>query len=394
MNAIFRRVYASLGRRWPECSRQVSFLYLIFLHSLDVIPNVDLAMSIQLTLPENHRKRKRHTRVTTGCRACRQARVKCPEGGDTAQGKRIKCKRCWEGDVACFYPSTASGKGRRLSDDGWTQAEEVEEWREKACCSPARTQVVIRQPTPEQATLTNLGAGASMGTPAFDWESFLSTAIDHSIQDQLPSFPLPGTSSSTGHLTEISEHNLIDFTLSTPTPIVTVPQCSHSSDPFPLAPHKASASVLGISPQVLHRALNPSPARMLNTFTLASFSSTSGDQTAVSYFESQGCNEIVAAPKSKHNWIFTELFPRLFALFSLASGTVPARGEVDHTIRQWLHHCLLQLSFVHRANVESDDTRALYWRTEADKHRQMASYQVLRAKVRFTQNSWKTEEYL
>ncbi|TXT04817.1 hypothetical protein VHUM_04085 [Vanrija humicola] len=138
--------------------------------------------------------------------------------------------------------------------------------------------------------------------------------------------------------------------------------------------------------------LAPAPAKSLSLFSLASFSTSAVDRTVVSYFELQGHNDIVAVTSSRQNWIFTQLFPRLFAiLFAPEDRTAP---RISSIIRDWLQACLLHLSYVHRGNVEKDPPKSWYWRSEAAKYRQAASYALLRAKVTSTNDEWKTEEYL
>ncbi|TXT04815.1 hypothetical protein VHUM_04083 [Vanrija humicola] len=145
-----------------------------------------------------------------------------------------------------------------------------------------------------------------------------------------------------------------------------------------------------ISNELINQLLNPAPASVLTSFSLASLSNSETDRSIVSYFESQGCNEICSATTSKSNWIFAQLFPRLLTiLFS-----PPPEDALAVAVRAWLYNCLLHLSYVHRGNVETDQAKSWYWKSEAQKYRQKASYAILRAKVRFPENAWKTEEYL
>ncbi|KAL1411952.1 hypothetical protein Q8F55_002945 [Vanrija albida] len=77
--------------------------------------------------PAAQAKRKRHTRTATGCRACRLARVKCPEGAVTRSGAKAACRRCTENGAACLYPARELGgrtprKGMRERDAAWEAA--------------------------------------------------------------------------------------------------------------------------------------------------------------------------------------------------------------------------------------------------------------------------------
>ena len=141
----------------------------------------------------------------------------------------------------------------------------------------------------------------------------------------------------------------------------------------------------------LKALLSPPPPPVLNTFTLASLTEEEAARPVVSYFEHEGCNEIVSASKAKHNWIFTQLFPRLFATLTTSP---PGKDTVQGLIREWLQACLVQISYVHRGNLEPDPGKAYVWRRESDKARQRANYALLRAKVRFPEGQWRTEEYL
>jgi hypothetical protein len=133
---------------------------------------------------------------------------------------------------------------------------------------------------------------------------------------------------------------------------------------------------------------------MINSFSLTSVlaPNVAGSvRSVVSYFENEGCNEIVSASKSKHNWLFTHLFPRLFATLAV---TPTGQDSVQGLMREWLRECFVQISYVHRGNVDADPGRALVWKSETDKARQRANRALLRAKMRFPNGQWKTEEYL
>ncbi|KAL1404959.1 hypothetical protein Q8F55_008571 [Vanrija albida] len=145
-----------------------------------------------------------------------------------------------------------------------------------------------------------------------------------------------------------------------------------------------------LSTELWRSVLTPSPAKPLSTFTLAALHTAPLDRQVVSYFETQGCNEIVAVSTYKHNWIFSQLFPRLFGILLAA----PVEDSVDSSIRDWLRNSLLHLAYIHRGNVEHDEPKSWYWRSEGTKHRQLASYALLKAKVHSPADEWKTEEYL
>ncbi|TXT04823.1 hypothetical protein VHUM_04091 [Vanrija humicola] len=146
---------------------------------------------------------------------------------------------------------------------------------------------------------------------------------------------------------------------------------------------------------LLQTLVNPAPASALSTFSIAGLTDDPLNRSAVSYFETQGCIEIVATSKMSHNWIYTQLFPR--ALASLCSPTpVSSTGKPTvHTyIREYLHSSLLHLSFVHRGNLESEGDKSWFWRCEAARSKKDADSAILKAKVLFAGPQWKTQEYL
>lgn len=149
-----------------------------------------------------------------------------------------------------------------------------------------------------------------------------------------------------------------------------------------------------LNPAMLTSLFNATgPAGVLGGMTLAGLSATTEDRAIVSYFEREGCNEIVSTTAPKHNWIFTQLFPRLLSTLNTGSH-IRAKDDVNASVREYLHMCLLYIAYVHRGNVEPDATKTWHWRSEAARHRQKANYAILRAKVRFPEDQWKTEEYL
>jgi hypothetical protein len=143
------------------------------------------------------------------------------------------------------------------------------------------------------------------------------------------------------------------------------------------------------SPELLNALLNPSPTAPVWTQSLSGLSTRPNEQSVMSYFENRGCTEIVAAPSNRMNWIYTMLFPRLLNLLS--------SNEIDTgraAIKEYANHSLLRLSFVHRANTVLDPIQRVELRQQAALHKRQADYSLIMAKVRFAEESWKSEEYL
>ncbi|WOO80446.1 uncharacterized protein LOC62_03G003965 [Vanrija pseudolonga] len=254
------------------------------------------------TTPAQGVKRKRHTRTSTGCRACRMTRVKCPEGPVNASGTKAACRRCWENDEACFYPSRNLGgrmprKGMRERDASWEAAGPYVGNSGEVVAGPAAT-----------------SSGPDDNRPV----------IKRARVDTKP-----------------PAHAAIAALLR-----------------FALAPHAPLA-----------------------TFTLASLAPSEADAHAISFFEARGCVDILSAPGREHNWIWTQLFPRLVAVLLHA-----------HPMRSYLHACLLQLAYTHRANMEDGETQRAVWRSQATQWRTRAGAELVRVKL--TRKEWKGDEYL
>lgn len=146
---------------------------------------------------------------------------------------------------------------------------------------------------------------------------------------------------------------------------------------------------------LLETLVNPAPASALSTFSIAGLSDCPLNRSAVSYFETQGCIEIVATSKMSHNWIYTQLFPRALASLCSPKPLSAAGKPTVHTyIRDYLHSSLLHLSFVHRGNLESGADKSWFWRCEAARSKKEADSAILKAKVLFNGPQWKTQEYL
>lgn len=124
-----------------------------------------------------------------------------------------------------------------------------------------------------------------------------------------------------------------------------------------------------------------SPHAPLASFTLASLAPTEADAHAISFFESRGCVDILSAPGRENNWIWTQLFPRLCGALLHA-----------HPMRTYLHACLLQLAYTHRANMEDEETQRAVWRSQAAQWRTRAGAELVRVKL--ARKEWKGEEYL
>ncbi|KAL1404958.1 hypothetical protein Q8F55_008570 [Vanrija albida] len=390
--------------------------------SLSVSPTAPL-----LAMPDTSppRKRKRHTRKTSGCRECRRQHIRCAEGATLPSGRRAACRRCWQTDQPCFYPANGRVRKGELKDETWERAEDVETWVPEG-----------ERSSPEAAFefTPMLAAGRLPARPRGSVESLDVPLVP------LPLIPVDGDpGSGSSYLSESSglSSDATLLSLSTgdttlPLPLATVPESplSNALTLHGLSPWSVSASnmlcLLGgedddaadenkdskdttvrvidavadanqdmaawLPKDVWSTLLSPAPSKSLSLFSLASLSTSPVDRTVVSYFELQGHNDIVAVASSRQNWIFTQLFPRLFAiLFAPEDRSAP---PITGVIRDWLQGCLLHLAYVHRGNVEKDPPRSWYWRSEAAKCRQAASYALLRAKVTSTNGEWKTEEYL
>lgn len=161
----------------------------------------------------------------------------------------------------------------------------------------------------------------------------------------------------------------------------------------------------------LHRYLNNvnQPVRPLQTFTLASLSDSPLKRTALSYFETRGCGEIIAVGEMKSNWIYVQLFPRVYDLLSGESGHregIRVKHEAGgsmvaghaaaarHYTCEFVHHSLIRLSCVHRANTERDPERIHQLRREIQAHGKRAMLAGLTVRIQCPEKWWKTEEYL
>ncbi|KAJ9112895.1 hypothetical protein QFC19_000450 [Naganishia cerealis] len=163
------------------------------------------------------------------------------------------------------------------------------------------------------------------------------------------------------------------------------------------------------------------PTRPLRSFTLASMLTTPLERMAMSYFETQGCGEIIATREMKSNWIYAQMLPRVYELLAgdnEGSGVLPDRakglnegvgkntsatntlimesaGRGSHQlIKEYVYHTLVRLSCVHRANTESDPVRVEALRREVRAHEKRAMRAGFTARIYFLQEEWKTEEYL
>lgn len=166
----------------------------------------------------------------------------------------------------------------------------------------------------------------------------------------------------------------------------------------------------------LHQYLNVAnqPARPLHMFSLASLSNSPLKRTALSYFETRGCGEIIAAGEMKSNWIYVQLFPRVYDLLSGETGNHGAswakhdqglgHGQKDavaghaaaarHFTCEFVHHSLIRLSCVHRANTERDPSRIQELRREILAHGKRAMMAGQTVRIQCSDRWWKTEEYL
>ena len=327
------------------------------------------------------KKRKKFTRSATGCRSCRVQRVKCSEGPLAADGRKVACKRCWETDTMCMYPTNGKSARKKgaMYDNQWERASEADYWASAE--EDGRKQREMASPSDHDT--------------GWDWESLMGSA--HTEAATLPA----QRTASIAEEALFEEHSMEAFApCSTDMALACQPASASTSysamsvGNVPLlssdAPYPTSSSFL----QWLMDLSQPAPQPMINSFSLTSVLAPNvadSVRPVVSYFEHEGCNEIVSASKSKHNWLFTHLFPRLFATLSV---TPSGQDTVQGLMREWLRECFVQISYVHRGNVDADAGRALVWKSETDKARQRANRALLRAKVRFPNGQWKTEEYL
>lgn len=299
-------------------------------------------------------KKSRHHRAKTGCRDCRTRRIKCPEGITLADGRKLACDRCYQADVACWYPAR-SGEG-------------VSGWEEAA--SEGSMQVTESQEV--------LGSGVETATgdnnPLESWEpvpgfSPLLDIASNVLNDVSTDHQLPEATESVTDLEGVAQ-----------TSIAVIDSSSH----HPILPSHP------IELEIRRLLEGMGPSAPLCTFSLSSIVSQPVEKATMSYFESRGCNEIVAAPDARLNWIYTVLFPRLYDYLCLG----PPKIGVDLAIQQYVYHSIVRLGFVHRGNMETDTTRLLHNVTEARRHQEQAALSLYRARVLFNDESWRTEAYL
>jgi hypothetical protein len=171
----------------------------------------------------------------------------------------------------------------------------------------------------------------------------------------------------------------------------------------------------------LHQYLNKAnrPIRPLRTFSLASLTDSPLKRAAMSYFETRGCAEIIAIDEMDSNWIYTQLFPRVYDL--LSDSTLTQYGQSSSTrssqssqgaisgvlgsndgvrlsarriTREFVHHSLIRLSCVHRVNTERDPGRIQDLRREIVRHGKRAMMAGLQVRVQCPTTWPRCEEYL
>lgn len=286
--------------------------------------------------PYQVKKRVRHVRVRTGCLECRTRRVKCVEGEMTAFNTKAPCLQCLETDTECFYPDPSTPKA-------WLKAG-------KPMLQPSGRITVLASPKHqvEQQTSSQLEL-VSYTTDVGEPSAQTSQTVDEMA------------AALQGLLDSLGDQRIIDYP---PTATISYPEWKS--------------------------LINPAPTFPLTTFTLSALPSHGVDRAAVSYFEAHGCNEIVAAPNHRSNWIYTVLFPRLYTMLS---GPRPQDGG-EAAVHDFVYHSLLRLSSVHRSNMEGDTQKGAEYREQALQHRRVALYAALKARVGYPEASWKTEKYL
>lgn len=314
------------------------------------------------------RKRRRHTRKTTGCRQCRRLHVACVEGSLLPSGDKVVCKRCWQTDSECFYPVVAGVMKRRaVREEEWVRGVEVEVWvapeasgevmAAGGMAAPTRTSPSTSGPSVTTLPSTTVAYSKPDTSPSVMFTP--TTLVDTPWEDVIELPTLPSTEWPLDFLTNNTSTTLVP------------------TSPAPLLP-----------PSVLRSLLPPDPPKLLMTFTLASHALAPADRSVVSYFEAQGCNDVVAVNSFKANWMHREVFPRLQSLFSTeASG-------VGGMMREYIRLNFLHLAHTHRANIETDTVRHWGWKNEAARYLDRANSALLRAQCASRNDEWKTEEYL
>lgn len=395
--------------------------------------------ALQSTTPradQPARKRKRRTRTKTGCRECRRQHVKCNEGAILPSGRKVACRRCWETDQACFYPFPANGypassngkvvkraKGdpapeKTVPDITWERAEDVSEWVGKGDDDDDENNINDNV----------LAAGPSTSPPVIPPAASMALPLSMALfapQSELfdPAVHLPSSPARRGAkardnmpvspLTPLEAASPLPLPRSMAAPAWTSVRPAMLRDPMHdsamVRHHATAAAVTAVMPTpnpaapaaIVLRQPDPAPApvppiprfmhsliappKVIASYTLASLSTSDADRATVSYFELQGCNEVTCVSSHRDNWIFTQLFPRLFQSLSTSSGpSTPASslsGSGTPTLRAWLHHSLLHLAYVHRGNVEKDALQSALFLTQAREHRDKATTALFKAKV-------------
>lgn len=308
-------------------------------------------------------KRKRLTRTRTGCRECRRLHVKCAEGGLLPSGGKGPCRRCWSTDQTCWYPFPAGGypnsrkrrTGERakrnveLEERSWERAEDVGVWvGSSPSCDSGSAASVSRERTVSGSPTARADSG--------DVQPILGpVAAVSAVAAIVSAAPTPWSIANS--VSAVTQHV------------------------FDSAPWFSGATTTSpeLPPDLLSLLFTPSAP--LQTFTLASFSSSPEDRAAVSYFETTGCNDITAAPCPRDNWIHAQLFPHVLGLLS-----------TDSPMGGYTRLALLQISYTHRGNMEADEDRSAVFRAKACHARERGTCALLRAKAR--SKDWRTEEYL
>ncbi|PRQ70137.1 hypothetical protein AAT19DRAFT_11369 [Rhodotorula toruloides] len=137
--------------------------------------------------PETRSPREPKRRTRSGCKACRERRVKCEEGAVGADGTKAACRKCVLRKTECLYPATKRGRERDWATPApRPQSERLEVSVVKADDVPQPPvfpsfAVALRPPPsqlahPEYAVLETLAAG---GDPARFIGSLSATSPSH-----------------------------------------------------------------------------------------------------------------------------------------------------------------------------------------------------------------------
>lgn len=300
-------------------------------------------------------RKKRYTRVRTGCKDCRTRRVRCPEGRVLPDGRRESCRHCQRGNVHCFYPQYSSSNLLPT----WIPAADNSQIPQEADSS---TNTLSQQPT--TTTINEF------------FEDFVpsSSIIDEDCYDQ------NGEESRSRNVH--SQSPQATSSQFTPSDTNSNPQISDSTPQLQLWERR-----------LLRNFLSPTISMSPKEEGLASASGGNElDRIVIQSFESVGCKDVVAARSQKSNWIFSVLFPRLLDLLTYSSLDDLWQNS-RLSLKKYASHAFLQMCYAHHANTQSDVRTTNEMMMRANKHRSSARSVALQLRVRYPKSFWQVEEY-